>query len=84
MDKGRKQTSDEMLQSDPTRRGQKKRTTAIWRETGTFEITEQRLADQARVIRTNEWLNEVELEKIRRKISTSRDGEKKKKSMTSL
>ena len=67
-----------MLQSDPTRRGQKKRTTAIWREIGTFEITEQRLADQARIIRTNEWLTEVELEKIRRKILTRRDGEKKK------
>ena len=57
---------------------------AIWREIGTFEITEQRLADQARIIRTNEWLTEVELEKIRRKILTRRDGEKKKKSMTSL
>ena len=39
----------------------------IWRETGTFEITEQRLVDQARVIRTNEWLSEVELEEIMRK-----------------
>ena len=39
----------------------------IWRETGTFEITEQRLVDQARVIRTNEWLSEVELEEITRK-----------------
>ena len=27
---------------------------AIWRETGTFKITEQRLVDQARVIRTKE------------------------------
>ena len=39
----------------------------IWRETGTFEITEQRLVDQARVIRTNEWLSEMELEEIMRK-----------------
>ena len=34
---------------------------AISREIGTFEITEQRRVDQARVIRTNEWLTEVEL-----------------------
>ena len=33
--------------------------------------------DQARVIRTNEWLNEVGLEEIRRKIVAPRDGEKK-------
>ena len=43
---------------------------AIWREIGTFELTEQRLADQARVIRTDEWLTEVELEKIWIKILT--------------
>ena len=51
-------------QSDPTRRGYQKRMIAIQRELGTFEITEQGLADQARVIRTNEWLTEVELEEI--------------------
>ena len=44
--------------------------TAIWREIGTFELTEQRLVDQARVIRTDEWLTEVELEKIWIKILT--------------
>ena len=27
---------------------------AIWREMETFEITEQKLVDQARVVRTNE------------------------------
>ena len=47
----------------------------IWREIGTSEITEQRLVDQARVIRTNEWLTEGELEEIRRNILTQRDGE---------
>ena len=48
-------------QSDPTRRRYQKRMIAISREIGTFEITEQRRVDQARVIRTNEWLTEVEL-----------------------
>ena len=47
----------------------------IWREIGTSEITEQRLVDQARVIRRNEWLTEGELEEIRRNILTQRDGE---------
>ena len=62
-------------QSDPTRRGYQKPMICIWREIGTFEITEQRLVDQARVVRTNEWLTEVELEEIRRKMLTPRDGE---------
>ena len=50
---------------------------AIWRETGTFEMTEQRLVHQARVVRTTEWLTEVrlELEEIRRKILTTIDRE---------
>ena len=41
----------------------------IWKETYVFEITEQRLANQARMIRVNEWLSAVELEEIRRKVS---------------
>ena len=48
---------------------------ATWRVIGTFEITVQRLVDQERVIRTNEWLTEVELEEIRRKILTPKDDE---------
>ena len=52
-------------QSDPTRRGYRKRMIAIWREIGTFEVTKQRLVDQLRIIRTNEWLIKVELEEIR-------------------
>ena len=39
--------------SDPTRKAYRKRMIAIWREIGTFEITEQRLVNQARVIRIN-------------------------------
>ena len=39
---------------------------SIWKELGVFEISEQRLADQARAIRTNRWLSEIELEEIQR------------------
>ena len=35
---------------------------------GVFEITEQRLCDQARAIRKNGWLSDLELENIRRMI----------------
>ena len=40
-------------QSDPTRRGCRKRMIAIWREITTYEITEQRLVHLARVVGTN-------------------------------
>ena len=62
-------------QGNPTRRGYRTQVIVIWTERGTFEITGQRLVDQARVITTNEWLTEVELEEIRRKILAPRDGE---------
>ena len=48
---------------------------AIYREIGTFETTEHRLVDQARVIETYEWLTEMELEETRIKILTPWDGE---------
>ena len=39
-----------------------------WTEHGVLEITEQRLCDQARAIRKNGWLSDLELENIRRMI----------------
>ena len=41
-----------------------------WKKHGVFEITEQRLYDQARAIKKNGWLSDLELEKIRRMIET--------------
>ena len=38
----------------------------VWTEIRVFKLTEQRLADQARAIRTNGWLSEIELEEIQR------------------
>ena len=35
-----------------------------WKEHGVFEITEQRLCDQARDMRKNGWLSDLELEDI--------------------
>ena len=59
-------------QSNPTRKGYQKQMTAFRRELGIFE---RRLVDQARVVRTSEWLTEMELEGIKRKILTPRIGE---------
>ena len=46
----------------------KQRMIQKWKEHGVFEITEQRLCDQARAIRKNGWLSDLELENIRRMI----------------
>ena len=62
-------------QSDPTKRGYRKQMMKIWREVGVFEVIEQRLADQTRVIRTNGWLSEVELDEIQRKIKEEENTE---------
>ena len=39
-----------------------------WDEIGVFPVTEQKLADQARQIRTNKWLTDIGIEEIRRKV----------------
>ena len=35
---------------------------------GVFPVIEQRLADHTRQIRTNKWLTDIEIEKIRRQL----------------
>ena len=49
-------------------RGYRQRMMQEWTEHGVFEITEQRLCDQARAIRKNGWLSDLELENIQRMI----------------
>ena len=39
---------------------------SIWKEFGVIEMSKQRLADQARAMRKNGWLSEIELEEIQR------------------
>ena len=51
----------------PVKRGYRKRMLAFCEQLGEFEVTEQRLADQARQIRVNGWLSDFELEEINRK-----------------
>ena len=48
-------------------RGYRRRMHNVWKERYGTKITE-RLCDQARMIRKNEWITKLELENIRRKI----------------
>ena len=54
-------------------RGYRKRMHRQWQERGMFQLTEQRLCDQARAIRKNHWLTEVELELIKRRVLENSD-----------
>ena len=49
-------------------RGYRQRMFKHWRLRGMFNSTEQRICDQARTIRKNGWLSDIELEMIKRKI----------------
>ena len=50
-------------------RGYRKRMHDAWKERGLMNISEQRLCDQARMIRKNEWFTAVELEEIKRRVT---------------
>ena len=56
------------IKSNPGTRGYRKRMFAIWMEFGEFEINEQRLADQARAIKINGWLSDIEIEELKREV----------------
>ena len=43
-------------------RGYRQRMYKEWQEIGPFTSTEQRIADQARAIRKNGWLTDIQLE----------------------
>ena len=49
-------------------RGYRQRVMQEWKEHSVFEITEQRLCDQARALSKNGWLPDLELENIRRMV----------------
>ena len=51
-------------------RGYRQRMFREWKDRGMFNSTEQRVCDQARAIRKNGWLSELELESIRRNIES--------------
>ena len=56
-------------------RGYRQRMLREWRDRGLFESTEQRVCDQARAIRKNGWLSQLELETIKRQVEDEFQGE---------
>ena len=56
-------------------RGYRQRMFREWRERRLFESTEQRVCDQARAIRKNGWLSQLELEAIKRQVEDEFQGQ---------
>ena len=49
-------------------RENRKKMLSLWRRKGRFEISEQRLADQIKLVKQNQWLTTVNIEEMKRKI----------------
>ena len=56
-------------------RGYRQRMFREWRDTGLFESTKQCVCDQARAVRKNGWLSQLELEIIKRQVEDECQGE---------
>ena len=59
------------LLSEPKIRGYRKRMLSLWLQKGMFWVSEQRLVDQANIIRRNSWMTELEIEELERKVTES-------------
>ena len=62
-------------EGEPERRRFMRRMRRNWMDRGMFEVSAQRLLDQVRVIKTNEYFSKVELEEIRMQVK-NRNNEK--------
>ena len=76
--KKRKSTSQEnkivmefYLLSEPKIKNYGKDILSLWQHQGMFWVSEQRLVDQANIIRGNNWMTELEIEELERKVTGS-------------
>ena len=59
------------LLSKPKIRGYRKQMLSLWLQKCMFWLSEQRLVDQANIIRRNSWMTELEIEELERKVTRS-------------
>ena len=57
-------------QSQLDLRGYRQRLHAFWKEKGFFQVGEQRLCDQVRMIQRKSWLSQLQLEEIKRLVES--------------
>ena len=53
------------IDSEPEKRGYRKRMVQLWHERGLFAVSEQRLVDQVRQIKLKGWVTAVEIDEVR-------------------
>ena len=53
------------------RLGYRKHMLSLWLQKSMFWVSEQRLVDQANIIRRNSWMTELEIKKLERKVTES-------------
>ena len=56
---------------EPKIREYRKRMLSLWLQKGIFWVPEQKLVDQANAIHKNSWMNELEIEELKRKVTGS-------------
>ena len=59
------------LLSEPKIRGYRKRMLSLWQQKDMFWVSEQRLVDQANIIRRDSWMTKLEIEELQRKVTGS-------------
>ena len=59
------------LLSEPKIKDYGKDILSLWQQKGMFWVSEQRLVDQANIIRRNSWMTEFEIEELGRKVTGS-------------
>ena len=65
--------SDPVNEDGKPIRGYRQRMHRVWKDRGLLDVSEQNLCDQARAIRKNQWLSEVEIEMIKRYVCEKED-----------
>ena len=56
---------------EPKIREYRKRMLSLWLQKSIFWVPEQKLVDQANAIHKNSWMNELEIEELKRKVTGS-------------
>ena len=62
-------------EGEPEKRGFMRKMRRIWMDRALFEVSAQRLLDQVRVIKTNEYFSQVKLEEIRMQVKNRNNEE---------
>ena len=67
------------LLSEPKVGGYRKCMLSLWLNKGMFQVSEQRLVDQANIIHRNSWMTELETEELERNLAENDSNKEEKR-----